>query len=254
LTERGVLAIEASSIVLDLGEGKSRHRALDGVSLRVRAGEKVVIVGPSGSGKSSLLRCLNGLERPAAGTVRLFGEDILASPAALQRARRKTGTIFQSFNLFAMRTVLDNVALGLVVLTSTGWPEARRRASQYLERVGVGELSGRYPFQISGGQQQRVAIARALALAPQLLLLDEPTSALDPELVQGLLDLVRGIVAEDGLTLVCVTHEMGFARRLADRAVFLGGGKVLAEGDPAEVLDPDSATGPAARFLRAMRR
>ncbi len=248
-----MLAIEASSIVLDLGEGKNRHRALDGVSLRVRAGEKVVIVGPSGSGKSSLLRCLNGLERPTAGTVRLFGEDILASPAALQGARRRTGTIFQSFNLFAMRTVLDNVALGLVVLAGTGWPDARRRASRYLERVGVGELGARYPFQISGGQQQRVAIARALALEPRLLLLDEPTSALDPELVQGLLDLVRGIVAEGGLTLVCVTHEMGFARRLADRAVFLGGGKVLAEGDPAAVLDPDSATGPAAQFLRAMR-
>jgi ABC-type polar amino acid transport system ATPase subunit len=230
------LAIDSSGLVLDLGEGAHRHRALDGVSLAVQRGEKLAIVGPSGSGKSSLLRCLVGLERPQAGRLAVLGEDLLGGGAALERARRRTGIIFQSFNLLGQRTALDNVALGLVVLRRLGWRQARQRAEEFLAGVGVGALGGRYPFQLSGGQQQRVAIARALALEPELLLLDEPTSALDPELVQGLLELISRIAAEGALTLVCVTHDIGFARRLADRAVLLGAGRVVAEGSAETIL------------------
>jgi ABC-type polar amino acid transport system ATPase subunit len=239
-------AVELDSAVLDLGG----HRVLDGISLSVAEGEKVVLFGPSGGGKSSLLRSILGLERLSAGTVRVLGNDITrGEKRALSSARRQTAAIFQHFNLFTMKTVLDNVALGARQIAGLSQAEARSLAAGVLDRVGVGRLAGQYPFQLSGGEQQRVAIARALATHPKLLLLDEPTSALDPELVKGVLLLIEEIVAASNLTVVCVTHELGFARRLADRAVFLAAGRIVEEGLPADLLDR-----PGSERLRAFLR
>ena len=242
---RPELAVELSSAVLDLGG----HRVLDHLSLQVAAGEKVVLFGPSGGGKSSVLRCILGLETLSAGAVRVFGTDITnGDPKALRLARRRTATIFQHFNLFTMKTALDNVALGAVELGALSRADARKLARDLLHRVGVGRLADHYPFQLSGGEQQRVAIARALATEPKLLLLDEPTSALDPELVKGLLELISEITRDR--TVICVTHELGFARRLADRVVFLADGRVGEEGRPEDVLDRP-ALGRVQAFLRA---
>ena len=240
---RPELAVELSSAVLDLGG----HRVLDHLSLQVAAGEKVVLFGPSGGGKSSVLRCILGLETLVRrGRAGLRADITKGDAKALQAARRRTATIFQHFNLFTMKTALENVALGARQLHGLARAEADALARKLLERVGVGRLAGQYPFQLSGGEQQRVAIARALATDPKLLLLDEPTSALDPELVKGLLMLIEDVVAAGNLTVICVTHELGFARRLADRAVFLAAGRIVEEGPPADLL-----ARPASERLRA---
>ena len=226
-------AVELDAVVLDLGG----HRVLDRVSLRVAKGEKVVLFGPSGAGKSTVLRCLLGLERVSSGTVRVLGADITAGDSrGLTAVRRRTAMIFQHFNLFTMKTALDNVALAATQFRGLSRADGNALARDLLDRVGVGRLAVAYPFQLSGGEQQRVAIARALAAEPALLLLDEPTSALDPELVKGLLDLIAEIVRGGDLTVVCVTHELGFARRLADRAIFLAAGAVVEEGPPSDLL------------------
>lgn len=214
--------------------------ALDDVSLTVRRGDRLVLIGPSGSGKSSLIRCLNGLERPEAGAIRLFGQDILRDGRALRAARLRMGMIFQQFNLYSGRTALENVALAPRKLGGLSATAAQDRALETLDRVGMADFAERYPFQLSGGQQQRVAIARALAMEPEVLLLDEPTSALDPELVRGVLDLIAEIAAE-GMTIVCATHEMGFARRVGDRILFLCDGRIVEAGAPAALFTaPDS--------------
>ena len=204
---------------------------LKDVSLTVRRGEVVVVIGPSGSGKSTLCRTINRLETIESGTITLDGQPLPAEGRALAKLRADVGMVFQSFNLFAHRTVLQNVTLGLRKVRRIGAGEAKERAMVLLERVGVASQAEKLPAQLSGGQQQRVAIARALAMEPKVMLFDEPTSALDPEMINEVLDVMIALAAE-GMTMVVVTHEMGFARRAADRVVFMDGGAIVEEADP----------------------
>ncbi|MFE9252530.1 amino acid ABC transporter ATP-binding protein [Streptomyces sp. NPDC007088] len=230
----------------DVHKWYGAHRVLDGVNLTVRPGEVTVVLGPSGSGKSTLLRVVNHLEKPEIGHVSLGGELIGVrrhkgrlkelNERAILAQRSRIGFVFQNFNLFPHLTALDNVAAAPVATGRATKEEAAELARTLLDRVGLGERAGAYPRQLSGGQQQRVAIARALALRPEVVLFDEPTSALDPELVGEVLDVIKDL-ATSGTTLVVVTHEIGFAREVADRVVFLDGGRVLEQGPPSEVLD-----------------
>ncbi|MEV4631050.1 amino acid ABC transporter ATP-binding protein [Micromonospora sp. NPDC049523] len=209
---------------------------LKGVDLTVARGEVVAIVGPSGGGKSTLLRCVNLLEPVTAGQVFLEGEDLTAPGVDLNRVRRRIGMVFQQFNLFPHLNALDNLTLAPRKLLRTPRAEAEERARTLLHRVGLSDKAQAYPRQLSGGQQQRVAIARALMMDPHVMLFDEVTSALDPELVSEVLDVMRDL-ARSGMTMLCVTHEMGFARELGDRLVFVDGGVIAEQGRPAEVLD-----------------
>jgi polar amino acid transport system ATP-binding protein len=249
LTETGDSHATAAPVAVEIsGATKSfgSNRVLDDVSLNVRAGEVTVILGPSGSGKSTLLRSINHLEKLDAGFVRVEGELMGVkvvrgrlhelSERAILRQRGRIGFVFQSFNLFPHLTVLDNVLEGPVAALRRRPSEVRAEALSLLERVGLSDKAGAYPRQLSGGQQQRVAIARALALRPRLILFDEPTSALDPELVGEVLTVIKDL-ARAGTTLVIVTHEIAFAREVADTVVFLDGGTVVESGPPAEVLD-----------------
>jgi polar amino acid transport system ATP-binding protein len=222
------------------------HRVLDGVDLTVRPGEVTVILGPSGSGKSTLLRVINHLEKPEIGHVSVNDELIGVrrqgdrlkelSERAILTQRSRIGFVFQNFNLFPHLTVLDNVAAAPVATGKLTRAEAKELARELLDRVGLADKTGAYPRQLSGGQQQRVAIARALALRPGVILFDEPTSALDPELVGEVLAVIKDL-ATSGTTLVIVTHEIGFAREIADRVVFIDGGRIVEQGPPSEVLD-----------------
>ncbi|MEV6116143.1 amino acid ABC transporter ATP-binding protein [Streptomyces sp. NPDC052109] len=239
--------VEAATVeVHDVHKWYGTHRVLDGVDLTVRPGEVTVILGPSGSGKSTLLRVINHLEKPEIGHVSINGELIGVrrqgdrlkelSERAILTQRGRIGFVFQNFNLFPHLTVLDNVAAAPVATGRLGRTEARELARELLGRVGLADRTGAYPRQLSGGQQQRVAIARALALRPGVILFDEPTSALDPELVGEVLAVIKDL-ATSGTTLVIVTHEIGFAREIADRVVFIDGGRVVEQGPPSEVLD-----------------
>ena len=224
-----------------------RHLALDAVDLAVAAGEVVVVIGPSGSGKSTLCRTINRLETIDSGRILVDGAEMPQEGRALARLRADVGMVFQSFNLFAHRTVLQNVMLGPVRVRGLGRAAARDRAMALLDQVGVSDQAGKMPAQLSGGQQQRAAIARALAMEPKVMLFDEPTSALDPEMVSGVLDVMRGL-AEGGMTMVVVTHEMGFARSAADRVVFMDAGRVVEQGAPAAFF-AETATPRARDFL-----
>ncbi len=206
-------------------------RALVDVSLAVAAGEVVVVIGPSGSGKSTLLRCLNRLETADAGQIFIEGVDILDPRTDINRVRAEVGMVFQSFNLFPHKTVMDNITLAQRVVRKRSADEARRKAEALLQKVGIPEKARAYPDQLSGGQQQRVAIARALAMDPKVMLFDEPTSALDPEMIGEVLDVMKNL-AREGMTMVVVTHEMGFAREVADRVVFMDGGAIVEIGPP----------------------
>jgi glutamate transport system ATP-binding protein len=206
---------------------------LDGVNMTVERGSAIVIAGPSGSGKSTMLRCINGLEPIDSGEVRFDGTPVDYSGKALSRLRADIGMVFQQFNLFPHMTVLDNIVLGPVKAKGASREEARGRARELLERVGIPEKADEYPADLSGGQQQRVAIARALAMEPKLMLFDEPTSALDPEMIREVLDVMRQL-ARDGMTMIVVTHEMGFAREVCDRIVFIDAGEIVEEGPPDE--------------------
>ncbi|MGW2485626.1 amino acid ABC transporter ATP-binding protein [Streptomyces sp. NPDC001606] len=239
--------VEAATVeVHDVHKWYGTHRVLDGVDLTVRPGEVTVILGPSGSGKSTLLRVINHLEKPEIGHVSINGELIGVkrqgdrlkelSERAILTQRGRIGFVFQNFNLFPHLTVLDNVAAAPVATGRLARAEAQELARELLGRVGLADKTGAYPRQLSGGQQQRVAIARALALRPGVILFDEPTSALDPELVGEVLAVIRDL-ASSGTTLVIVTHEIGFAREIADRVVFIDGGKIIEQGPPSEVLD-----------------
>jgi glutamate transport system ATP-binding protein len=210
--------------------------ALRDVDLDVARGEVVVVVGASGSGKSTLCRCINRLETIDEGTITIDGQQLPEEGRALARLRADVGMVFQSFNLFAHKTVLENVTLGPVKVRGIGKEEARTRALQLLERVGVDHKESNHPAELSGGQQQRVAIARALAMRPKVMLFDEPTSALDPEMINEVLDVMVGL-AREGMTMVVVTHEMGFARRAADRVVFMDAGQIIESGTPDEFFD-----------------
>ncbi len=210
-------------------------KALSEVSLRVDRGEVVVIIGPSGSGKSTFLRCLNRLEYADSGSIAIEGTDILNPRCDINIVRAEVGMVFQSFNLFPHLTVLENLTLAQCTVRKRPKAEAEARGMRLLEKVGIAEKHAVYPDQLSGGQQQRVAIARSLAMDPKVMLFDEPTSALDPEMVGEVLDVMKQL-AREGMTMVVVTHEMGFAREVADRVVFMDNGAVVETGTPDEVF------------------
>lgn len=213
------------------------HReVLRGIDLSVRRSEVLVIIGPSGSGKSTLLRCVNLLEPISSGQILLNGQDVTRPGTDPNWVRRQVGIVFQQFNLFPHLTVMDNLTLAPRLLTKAPQEEIQQRAQALLDRVGLSAFADRFPHQLSGGQQQRVAIARALMMQPQVMLFDEVTSALDPELVSEVLDAMRDL-ALSGMTMLVVTHEMGFARELADRLVFIDDGVIVEEGDPRSVLE-----------------
>jgi glutamate transport system ATP-binding protein len=206
---------------------------LDDVNLSVARGEVVVVIGPSGSGKSTLCRAINRLEPISSGTIVFDGRPLPEEGRALARLRSEVGMVFQSFNLFAHKTILQNVMLGPVKVRREKPAEVRERAMTLLDRVGIGNQAEKYPAQLSGGQQQRVAIARALAMQPKAMLFDEPTSALDPEMVGEVLEVMTSL-AREGMTMVVVTHEMGFARHAANRVVFMADGQLVEEAPPVE--------------------
>ncbi len=206
---------------------------LQDINLEVAKGEVVVIVGPSGSGKSTLCRTINRLETIDSGSITIDGEELPEEGRALARLRADVGMVFQSFNLFAHKTILENVSLGPVKVRGAKPADARAEALALLERVGIAAQADKYPAQLSGGQQQRVAIARSLAMRPKIMLFDEPTSALDPEMINEVLDVMEGL-AQDGMTMIVVTHEMGFARKAANRVVF------MADGAIQEIQEPES--------------
>nr|WP_226345219.1 amino acid ABC transporter ATP-binding protein [Agilicoccus flavus] len=222
-------------VVSDLHKSFGSNQVLTGIDLTIRRGEVVCVIGPSGSGKSTLLRCVNLLETPTSGSIRVQGEEVTDPDCDIDAVRRGLGMVFQQFNLFPHLTVLENctVAQRTVLRRSAG--QAREVAQRNLEKVGLGERGDAHPAQLSGGQQQRVAIARALSMEPELMLFDEPTSALDPELVGDVLAVMRQLAAE-GMTMMVVTHEMAFAREVADRVVFMDGGVVVEDGHPDEVI------------------
>lgn len=226
--------IRVEDLTMEFNRGQVR--ALNGCDLSVDRGEVVAIIGPSGSGKSTLLRCLNLLETPTGGHVYFNGTDITDKSVDIDLHRRKMGMVFQHFNLFPHMTVLKNVTLAPVKLKLKSETEARAQAMGLLERIGLADKAEDYPNMLSGGQKQRIAIVRALAMEPEVMLFDEPTSALDPEMVGEVLDLMRTL-ARDGMTMVVVTHEMGFAREVADRVVFMDGGSILEQNSPAELFD-----------------
>ncbi|WLS11703.1 amino acid ABC transporter ATP-binding protein (plasmid) [Shinella sumterensis] len=205
--------------------------ALKDINLTVRKGEKIVLCGPSGSGKSTLIRCINVLETIESGQITVAGRVLDGSGKAVDAIRREVGMVFQNFNLFPHMTVLQNCALAPMRVRGMGRAEAETLARKYLERVRILDQADKYPAQLSGGQQQRVAIARALCLEPKIMLFDEPTSALDPEMVKEVLDTMISL-ARDGMTMICVTHEMGFARQVADRVIFMASGEIIEEAEP----------------------
>ena len=210
--------------------------ALDGCDLDIHKGEVVAIIGPSGSGKSTLLSSLNMLEEPTSGAIFFDGVDLADKSVDINLHRQKMGMVFQHFNLFPHKTVLQNITLAPVTLKKKTPAEAETQARTLLERIGLSDKANEYPNMLSGGQKQRIAIVRALAMDPEVMLFDEPTSALDPEMVGEVLDLMRDL-AKDGMTMAVVTHEMGFAREVADRVVFMADGKILEEGSPTDIFD-----------------
>ncbi|AWK83593.1 amino acid ABC transporter ATP-binding protein [Photobacterium damselae] len=208
--------------------------ALKNINLSIQKGEKLVVCGPSGSGKSTLIRCINGLEQFDSGTLTVVGEPL--TPQHLHSIRGQVGMVFQHFNLFPHMTVLENLTLAPIKVLKLTKKEAEQRALHFLDRVQIAHQADKYPSQLSGGQQQRVAIARSLCMKPDILLFDEPTSALDPEMISEVLDVMKSL-AEEGITMVCVTHEMGFARQVADRVVFMDEGEILEIAAPDDLFD-----------------
>lgn len=201
------------------------------INLSIAKGEKVVICGPSGSGKSTMIRCINRLEEHNAGRITVLGTELSDDVAGIDGIRREVGMVFQHFNLFPHMTVLENCVLAPMLVRKTPRAEAEAAAMRHLEKVRIPEQAQKYPGQLSGGQQQRVAIARSLCMQPQILLFDEPTSALDPEMISEVLDVMVSLASE-GITMLCVTHEMGFARRVADRVIFMDAGEIVEQADP----------------------
>ena len=227
----------APAIVLEqVNKWYGSMHVLRDVSLTVNAGERVVVCGPSGSGKSTMIRCINRLESHQEGRILVDGTELTDDLHALDTIRREVGMVFQSFNLFPHLTVLENCMLAPVWVRKTPRAAAEALAMDYLRRVKIPEQAGKYPGQLSGGQQQRVAIARALCMQPKIMLFDEPTSALDPEMIKEVLDTMIEL-AESGMTMVCVTHEMGFARRVADRVVFMDRGEIVESNTPQEMFE-----------------
>ncbi len=223
-------------VIKDLEKSFDELSVLKGINLEIKANEKVVIIGPSGSGKSTLLRCLNLLEEPTGGQIFFEDTEITSPKCDINQIRARMGMVFQQFNLFPHLTVLDNLTLAPVKLKRMTKPQAKEKAMELLNRVGLAEKASVYPRQLSGGQQQRIAIVRALAMNPDVMLFDEPTSALDPEMVGEVLDVMKQL-AHDGMTMVVVTHEMGFAREVGDRVLFMDEGVVVEEGTPQQIFE-----------------
>ena len=232
-TSNNVL-ISVQNLVKEYNHGAVH--ALNDCNLEIRKGEVVAIIGPSGSGKSTLLRSLNLLEPPTSGAIYFDGVDLADKSVDINLHRQKMGMVFQHFNLFPHKTVLQNITMAPVTLKKKTAAEAETQARALLERIGLADKADEYPNMLSGGQKQRIAIVRALAMDPEVMLFDEPTSALDPEMVGEVLDLMRDL-AKEGMTMAVVTHEMGFAREVADRVVFMADGKILEEGAPADLFD-----------------
>jgi general L-amino acid transport system ATP-binding protein len=220
----------------DVNKWYGDFQALKDVSLDVQKGEKVVVAGPSGSGKSTMIRCINRLEAHQSGKIVVDGVELNDSTAAIETVRRDVGMVFQQFNLFPHLTVLENVTLAPITVRKMAKAEAEELAMHYLDRVKIPHQAGKFPGQLSGGQQQRVAIARALCMKPNVMLFDEPTSALDPEMIKEVLDVMTGL-AETGMTMICVTHEMGFAQKVADRVVFMADGRIVEMNTPDELFN-----------------
>ena len=210
-----------------------QFQALKNINLTVQKGERIVICGPSGSGKSTLIRCVNRLEEHEQGSINVLGTELDDNVGHIDAIRREVGMVFQHFNLFPHLTVLENCTLAPTLARKIPQAQAEATAMKYLDRVRIPEQAGKFPGELSGGQQQRVAIARALCMNPEILLFDEPTSALDPEMISEVLDVMVSL-AKDGMTMVCVTHEMGFARQVADRVIFMDQGEIVEEGPPSD--------------------
>ena len=226
--------------IVDLHKKFGDHHVLKGINMDVEKGEVVVIIGPSGSGKSTLLRCINRLEEPTSGKILLDGVDITDNKVDINKIRQRIGIVFQQFNLFPHLTALQNITLAPVKIKKMDKKEAEELAMKLLEKVGLADKADFYPAQLSGGQQQRVAIARALAMNPEVMLFDEVTSALDPELVKEVLDVMKNL-ARDGMTMIVVTHEMGFAKEVGDRVIFMDEGVIVEEGSPEKIFsDPEN--------------
>ena len=243
-----MIKVQNVSKVYPARNGGAEVHALNDVSNHIQRGEVVVVIGPSGSGKSTLLRTLNGLETFDSGSIVIDGIDISNKKTDMNQLRAEVGMVFQHFNLFQHKTALENIVLPQMVVAKRSKAEAETIANELLEKVGISDRSGNYPSQLSGGQQQRIAIARSLAMKPKIMLFDEATSALDPETVGGVLELMQGL-AKDGMTMVVVTHEMGFAREAADRVIFMDEGAILEEGSPDTFFDSPK-TERAQDFLR----
>lgn len=229
----------SAEVMVDIRSAKKffgDFRALNAVNLKVFAREVVLVIGPSGSGKSTLLRCVNRLESLSGGQIFVDGNPLAGSDADIRKIREETGMVFQSFNLFPHLTVLQNICLAPLKVRKTKHVQAEHKARELLSRVGLSEKEQAYPGQLSGGQKQRVAIARALAMEPRIMLFDEPTSALDPEMIKEVLDVMLDL-ARDGMTMLVVSHEMGFARAAADRVVFMDDGEIVEEGTPQQIFD-----------------
>lgn len=214
----------------------SIFHALKDINLEIEKGERIVICGPSGSGKSTLIRCINKLEDHQTGSINVLGTELDDNVDHIDAIRRETGMVFQHFNLFPHMTILENCTIAPMLVRKQSQAEAEAVAMEYLEKVKIPEQAEKFPGQLSGGQQQRVAIARALCMKPEIMLFDEPTSALDPEMISEVLDVMVNL-AEEGMTMVCVTHEMGFARQVADRVIFMADGEIVEQGKPDEFFD-----------------
>jgi general L-amino acid transport system ATP-binding protein len=221
----------------DVNKWYGKFHVLRNINLDVAQGERIVVCGPSGSGKSTLIRCINRLEEHQKGQIIVDGTEITNDLRDVEAIRREVGMVFQHFNLFPHLTVLENLTIGPIWVLKTPKAEAEARAMKYLERVRISEQALKFPGQLSGGQQQRVAIARSLCMDPKIMLFDEPTSALDPEMVKEVLDVMVGLAEESGMTMICVTHEMGFARKVADRVIFMDQGEIIEQNTPDAFFD-----------------
>ncbi len=231
MTDNGVL-IETKGLKKNFGE----LEVLKGIDVQIKKGEVVVVIGPSGSGKSTFLRCLNRLEEPSGGSVIFEGQDICAAGVDLNALRQKMGMVFQQFNLFNHLTILENITIGPMLVKKESQAEAEQTAMRLLGRIGLADKAKEFPSRLSGGQKQRIAIVRALAMGPDVMLFDEPTSALDPEMVGEVLSVMQDL-AEEGRTMVVVTHEMGFAQKVASRVLFMDEGQILEEGTPDQIFN-----------------